>query len=71
MEKERYGTVFLTERGQEKAERYADCYALVLRRMEGALGCTGTDCRGAAFELLADTPEGELPKLRGRLQRAK
>ncbi len=61
VKKEKYGTVFLTELGQEKAARYAECYALVLRRMESALGCAGADYRNAAFELLADTPENGLP----------
>jgi Mn-dependent DtxR family transcriptional regulator len=68
VKKEKYGTVFLTEPGQQKADQYADCYALLLRQMEGSLRCTGADCRNAACELLAEIPEGELPKLRMRLR---
>ncbi len=68
VKKERYGTVFLTELGRQKADQYADCYALLLRRIEGALRCTGADYRSAACELLADTPEGDIPELRMRLR---
>jgi Mn-dependent transcriptional regulator len=68
IEKEKYGTVFLTERGRIKAERYAACYSLILERLERSLGCAGADYRNAACELLADTPEGDLPLLRIRLQ---
>ena len=70
VEKEKYGTVFLTERGRQRAEQYADCYALVLRLMERFFGCSGADCRNAASALLADMPEGDLPLLQERLQRA-
>ena len=69
VEKEKYGTISLTVSGRQKAERYTDCYALVLRQMERSLGCTGADCRKAACELLADTPEQDLPLLRLRLQK--
>ena len=68
VKKEKYGTIFLTELGQQKADQYADCYALLLRQIEGSLRCTGADYRNAACKLLADTPEGDLPKLRMRLR---
>ena len=70
VEKEKYGTIFLTAFGRQTAQRYADCYILVLRRMENSLGCSGADYRNAACELLADTPQQELPLLQMRLQRS-
>ena len=63
VKKEKYGTVFLTELGQQKADQYADCYALLLRQIEGSLRCTGADCRDVICELLAATPEENLPML--------
>lgn len=71
VKKEKYGTVFLSKPGQEKAEWYAGCFTLVLRWMESALGCTATNYENAAFELLADTPESDLPRLLARLQQLK
>jgi len=63
VKKEKYGTVFLTELGQQKADQYEDCYALLLRQIEGSLRCTGADCRDVICELLAATPEENLPML--------
>ena len=68
VKKEKYGTVFLTELGRQKADQYADCYTLLLRQIEDTLRCAGSDCRNVVCELLADTPEGDLPKLRTRLR---
>lgn len=70
-EQEKYGAVCLTPLGRQRAEQYADCYALLLRRLEESLGCAGADYRSAVCELLADTPERELPPLLARLRRQK
>lgn len=69
VEKEKYGTVFLTPLGQKRAAQYADCYTLLVRRLESSFGRSVADYRNAACELLADTPEADLPLLRRRLQR--
>lgn len=71
VEKKRYGTVFLTGFGRKKAEQYADCYPLLLRQLEETLGCPGADCRNAACELLANTPEQKLPLLQTRLRQGR
>ena len=68
VEKEKYGTVFLTERGRRKADQYADCYERLLRQIEGSLRCAGADFRNAACELLADVPESDIPMLQLRLR---
>lgn len=65
--KEKYGAVRLTELGQDKAERYAACLALLLSQFENTLGPSGANYRNAACTVLAELPEENLRELYRRL----
>ena len=66
-EKERYGTVFLTDAGREAAELYASCYRPLCSRMQEALGLEEETCRNVACAVLAEEQE-RLPELALRLK---
>ena len=48
VEKERYGTVFLTPEGRRAAAEYAACFGPLCRRMQQALGLEEDACQTAA-----------------------
>ena len=66
VEKERYGTVFLTPEGRRAAAEYAACFGPLCRRMQPVLGLgqDGADRRLTGVFLQA---QGLLPQLRDRL----
>ena len=51
--KERYGVVYLTEKGQKSAELYAVCFAPLCAWVEKTLHLKGQECRNAAYAILA------------------
>ena len=60
--KERYGTIFLTEAGQQMAAQYAQCVEDLSSRLQTALELGGEACENAACVLLTQVPE-LLPQL--------
>ena len=68
VEKERYGTVFLTPEGRAQAERYTACCLLLRGRMRQTLGLNEEDARSAACAVLAQLPDA-LPQMMERLSR--
>ena len=61
-EKERYGTVRLTEEGRRSAALYHSCYEPLYRKMKTALALDGEVCAKAVCAVLSQVPE-ELPRL--------
>ena len=66
VEKERYGTVFLTPEGRRAAAEYAACFGPLCRRMQQALGLEEDACQTAVCAILAQSQD-RLPQLRDRL----
>ena len=66
VEKERYGTVYLTREGRSAAAGYAACFGPLCRRMQEALGLEEDACQTAAYAILAQSQD-RLPQLRDRL----
>lgn len=69
VEKERYGTVYLTQEGRSAAAGYAACFGPLCRRMQEALGLEEDACQTAACAILAQAQD-RLPQLRDRLRAA-
>ena len=69
VEKERYGTVYLTREGRSAAAGYAACFGPLCRRMQEALGLEEDACQTAACAILAQSQD-RLPQLRDRLRAA-
>lgn len=69
VEKERYGTVFLTPEGRRAAAEYAACFGPLCRRMQQALGLEEDACQTAVCAILAQSQD-RLPQLRDRLRAA-
>lgn len=69
VEKERYGTVYLTRAGRSAAADYAACFGPLCRRMQEALGLEEDACQTAAYAILAQSQD-RLPQLRDRLRAA-
>lgn len=65
-ERQRYGAVFLTERGRDAAALYGACYDQLCIRLKSALGLEDSACRSAAFAVLEQIPD-QLPALAERL----
>ena len=61
-ERERYGLVYLTERGRSAANAYGDCYERLCTKLKDALGLDDAICRSAAFAVLEQLP-GQLSEL--------
>lgn len=51
VEKERYGTVYLTREGRSAAAGYAACFGPLCRRMQEALGLEEDACQTAAYAI--------------------
>lgn len=66
-EKERYGTVYLTEEGRTAAALYRDCFEPLYRKMQSILPLDGETCANAVCAVLSQVPE-ELPRLAGRIE---
>ena len=69
VEKERYGTVYLTPEGRSAAAGYAACFGPLCRRMQETLGLEEDACQTAACAILAQSQD-RLPQLRDRLTAA-
>ena len=67
VEKEKYGSVFFTALGREKAEKYAGSFDAVYASLSRSLSLSDEDCRDTAYDILAKTPEAELPSIAERL----
>ena len=55
-ERERYGLVYLTDRGRAAASAYGDCYESLCTKLKDALGLDDAICRSAAFAVLEQLP---------------
>ena len=66
-EKERYGTVYLTEEGKTAAALYRDCFEPLYSKMQSILPLDGETCANAVCAVLSQVPE-ELPRLAGRIE---
>ena len=64
-ERERYGLVYLTDRGRAAASAYGDCYESLCTKLKDALGLDDAICRSAAFAVLEQLPGQLAPQLGG------
>ncbi len=65
--KKKYGTVFLTDEGRAAADRYAECYEPLRRRMGAVLGLDEELCGQIACTVMAQAPD-KLDMLARRLR---
>ena len=63
-EKERYGTVFLTDAGREAAQLYRACFDPLYETIRSALALDGEACTNAVCAVLSQVPD-QLPRLAG------
>ena len=66
-EKERYGTVRLSEAGRSAAVLYRSCYEPLCEKMKAVLALDGEVCAKAVCAVLSQVPE-ELPRLAAQMQ---